>query len=680
MEPLPQKARPIQSSKGEDEDVEFLPAKDPLAASYDLDAVVRPSIFCSLCQPIQSWLQANWIVLMRTEHQTTKKSFDHYDTGLKLQESFLSGCHLCTLIWYSCHRDAIPSMKNLKVEVARGGFRYFLGLYETSCEQHLNGDRPIWLGSHVPTKESGLVCSAISTSSYATRQLSENWLRECVTSHARCRGETTQSLPGRILDVCPGGKSDEVQLINTHKLSSGLTYAALSYCWGKAPTYTLTLSSLNDFISGVTVQGFPKTIRDAIQFTRDIGIKWLWIDALCIIQDCPDDWNRESLKMCDVYQNSHLTLAALGASNNDDGLFSLRDPLMFLPCDLFRKEAGETIRAELDIIKYSASRWPLRQRRWALQERTLPTRTLNFGSSLSWNCRERSLSEYAYPILKLGLGNNLSRDFFDVMLDTQPLRISSVKHETAILGVWNTILYEYTYAKLTVQTDSLRAISGIITAVQNRTGWRNLAGLWEPFLWRELLWCRNFSSPGQPTFLKPSWSWISRCGQITPVQGWDLQSISKVEEAGGIIVADQRGEQFAEHRMALFVYCVLVVISNTNYRGRGLPMNADLVGWPWTPGSRYTSDSTTDRDIPDRFLPLAISKTRGWRKIHGLAVIPSVSCPGAFERVGYMFSEFEDLSESADHISAKSEDPLNTVSNEIFAFFEPKKRERIILV
>jgi hypothetical protein len=137
---------------------------------------------------------------------------------------------------------------------------------------------------------------------------------------------------------------------------------------------------LEEFSAGVSVQTFPKTIRDAIKFTQSIGLKWLWVDAFCIVQDNLDDWNNESSKTCDVYQNAFVTLAALGASGSNDGLFSLRDPLLYLSCDLFNTYEGKTV-----VFRHSRGNpvWPLHQRRWVIQERILPSRTLGFGPILT---------------------------------------------------------------------------------------------------------------------------------------------------------------------------------------------------------------------------------------------------------------------------------------------------------
>jgi hypothetical protein len=79
-----------------------------------------------------------------------------------------------------------------------------------------------------------------------------------------------------------------------------------------------------------------------------------------------------------------------------------------------------------------------------------------------------------------------------------------------IYGFWNMIFEKYQNTHLTVDSDRLVAISGIITAVRQSTGWDNIAGLWWPFIYRELLWKTSLIEKYvSPTGLNPTWSWIS---------------------------------------------------------------------------------------------------------------------------------------------------------------------------
>lgn len=70
----------------------------------------------------------------------------------------------------------------------------------------------------------------------------------------------------------------------------------------------------------------PQTFVDAITVAGHLGIRYLWIDSLCICQDDADDWARESARMCDIYSNAHLVIAANRSDNSAGGCFHVREP------------------------------------------------------------------------------------------------------------------------------------------------------------------------------------------------------------------------------------------------------------------------------------------------------------------------------------------------------------------
>ena len=98
----------------------------------------------------------------------------------------------------------------------------------------------------------------------------------------------------------------------------------LSHCWGTSRRLMATKETLKDLQGGVAVSSLPETFRDAIVITRRLGIRYLWIDYLCIIQDDPQDWEREASKMADVYRNSYLTISAAASADSSSGCFPAR--------------------------------------------------------------------------------------------------------------------------------------------------------------------------------------------------------------------------------------------------------------------------------------------------------------------------------------------------------------------
>jgi hypothetical protein len=100
-------------------------------------------------------------------------------------------------------------------------------------------------------------------------------------------------------------------------------YCALSHCWGPTTQLPLrtTRQNLEQHLIDIPLVQLPRTFHEAILFLHGLGIQYLWIDSLCIIQDDTDDWNTESGKMHLVYRNAALVISAAGASNSRDGLF-----------------------------------------------------------------------------------------------------------------------------------------------------------------------------------------------------------------------------------------------------------------------------------------------------------------------------------------------------------------------
>lgn len=68
----------------------------------------------------------------------------------------------------------------------------------------------------------------------------------------------------------------------------------------------------------IPLRDFPKTFSDAITVCRALRVKYLWIDCLCIVQDCQQDWETQSSKMGDIYCNALFTIIAADAAVNSE--------------------------------------------------------------------------------------------------------------------------------------------------------------------------------------------------------------------------------------------------------------------------------------------------------------------------------------------------------------------------
>ncbi|KAH8647021.1 heterokaryon incompatibility protein-domain-containing protein, partial [Tricladium varicosporioides] len=302
-------------------------------------------------------------------------------------------------------------------------------------------------------------------------------------------------------------------------------YACLSYCWGVTePPLKLSQATIDTLNAGILASTLSKTITDAIYLAHGIGLQWIWIDSLCIYQDCTDDWQQESSRMFDTYQGSFITIAALGASEASQGLYAKRDPLRYAPCPVLVKEDAHPVcifpSFSTETIGDSPYlQWPLYTRGWVLQERILPPRTVKFGTYISWECRKSDINEFSFRgVDEENREKGLCRRFYENVWKTHDSGSTLAEPQAQYLrNLWETTLQTFTMARLTVPKDRRLAASGLIEGFARRTGWANIFGMWEPFLLEELLWISNGGGGmicPEATGLMPTWSWISLTGRV----------------------------------------------------------------------------------------------------------------------------------------------------------------------
>jgi hypothetical protein len=140
--------------------------------------------------------------------------------------------------------------------------------------------------------------------------LIKDWAESCMRTHERCGPQSWHShIKGtsilRFIDV------EDMCLVDAPK---GCQFIALSYVWGTVPIFKATLQSKAQLYSkmGLSqfIDGIPTTIQDAIQVVRELGMRFLWTDAICIIQD---DWEEKKQligSMDAVYAQATLTIVA----------------------------------------------------------------------------------------------------------------------------------------------------------------------------------------------------------------------------------------------------------------------------------------------------------------------------------------------------------------------------------
>jgi hypothetical protein len=177
---------------------------------------------------------------------------------------------------------------------------------------------------------------------------------------------STSNTPARLLEI---GQNRDVRLIEVN--DTHYDYMALSYCWGKTSFKGTTRDSSKQYTAGVEITSLPPTIQHAIEMAAALGLQHVWIDALCILQDDDDDWNREAARMASIYESATLTLAASSSTSSDDGFLNLREPSRhpLLPVEI----AGSVLMpARPNLGNLVSRKW--RRRAWTMQEELLSRR------------------------------------------------------------------------------------------------------------------------------------------------------------------------------------------------------------------------------------------------------------------------------------------------------------------
>ncbi|KAK3946651.1 heterokaryon incompatibility protein-domain-containing protein [Pseudoneurospora amorphoporcata] len=342
--------------------------------------------------------------------------------------------------------------------------------------------------------------SDLETFASSSYQIAISWLESCLTNHPHCPGREETVLPRRLIYV--GNGHESIGLVENDKPALG-RYICLSHCWGARQLLMTTKSNIEDHLRGIKWENIPKTFQDAINVTRFLGIGYLWIDSLCIIQQDVDDWAEESSKMCSIYENFN-------------GGLPIRDTANFV-----RLRGSFSSAAPFDLVGYrppqtsmscrmgshphphhpDAQNPPLFSRAWVFQERILSPRVLHFNEEeLMWECRT------------------------SVLCECQPAHCDD---QSELQAQWRAMVQEYSALNLSHGTDKLPALSGLAKQLgRMRPSAKYLAGLWSDSLHFDLLWSSHYDyfvkvQRSPETWRAPSWSWAAQNSAVDFPRGTD---------------------------------------------------------------------------------------------------------------------------------------------------------------
>jgi hypothetical protein len=234
-----------------------------------------------------------------------------------------------------------------------------------------------------------------STGSEESFAFASQALDECVANHAQCNAALEPKPPTRVLDICGSEENLTVRLFESQ--NSKDRYTCLSHCWGMTQSIVTLRINIASHRKEIAWTLLPRTFQDAITFTRRLGLRYIWIDSLCIIQDDKSDRQKEVANMSSIYRNSYITIAATKSADDQGGCFSKESPLNL---DYMLSSVGQLyVREKLvhwDTLGPSEllRAYPLLTRGWVYQERLLAPRVLHFTEKeLVWECLQESSCE-----------------------------------------------------------------------------------------------------------------------------------------------------------------------------------------------------------------------------------------------------------------------------------------------
>ncbi|KAI1127227.1 HET-domain-containing protein [Nemania abortiva] len=464
--------------------------------------------------------------------------------GIDLANS-ASNCRLCSIVWEGLSTFCVRNTEEVEWFALKQDNNHLCLRYKHPAEVK------VWIGLEFYTDDAESPLSDIfnpsedfelDTACDKYLAQAKGWVRECCESHAYCKERLSTLLPTRVLDVAH--HEDFVFLCEPEETQMG-SYVALSHVWGGQVPIRTTTDTLGLFKCGIRLDSLPQTFRDAVSVTRLLECRYLWIDSLCIIQDCKEDWEWQATRMADVYGNAYVTIAAVKSANSNDGLFSKHETAALKHTVRRLDESGRdviiNVRPAIEHSPYycndphglhPGTEASLLKRAWCFQEYLLSPRVLLFTElEILWVCLTRTHCNCKQN--SQDPGNLVFEGELRIGLD-RSLRSES---PPALATAWALIVDYYALKDLTYATDKLAALAGIASLFAGKHFGRYINGLWEPSLVRDLFWAVDTPTGTQFNIVghrledssMPSWSWTSVVGPV---------SLNRAEKIEGLELVD----------------------------------------------------------------------------------------------------------------------------------------------
>ncbi|KAH6890267.1 heterokaryon incompatibility protein-domain-containing protein [Thelonectria olida] len=411
-------------------------------------------------------------------------------------------------------------------------------------------------------------------------ELIQTWLDTCAkldsdnTLHQYCPKTSKAPAPLRLLDVM---QDDTVRLVQTE--GQQVKYAILSYCWGtsQAVLDSRTVpSNLKARTSEFPLKSLPQTLQDSVKLVRRLGLGFIWIDALCIVQES-DEWLTESTRMMDYYENAYLTIIPVACSSADQGFLQNHpwwvSEIIDWPDARNFKIEFHFPRFQNTDIDTERSVWI--SRGWTFQERLLSGRVLYISKDdMKFQCRG-------------GYGDRRSGEITAQPSIVEFLPISPAhtrdsgewNNRDMIRSKWYQLVEKYAGRQLTYESDKLLALSGVMSKFRQFFGDANpyLDGFWKNDLCHGLLWKLPQSGklpPATKSACFPSWSWCSVNRPLKWADGGGSIECADLVEFRVAAAKDKRGTGPSLAQLVLRAWSFPFKVLNTE-----LPDEIDIMAW-----------------------------------------------------------------------------------------------------
>ncbi|KAK8094956.1 hypothetical protein PG997_001641 [Apiospora hydei] len=367
----------------------------------------------------------------------------------------------------------------------------------------------------------------------------QSWLDSCTKSHADCatpivRQRSGICVPSRLLDI--GSDGDPTIKLLDISSTTWLRYIALSHPWGPGPHFCTLPSNLN---------GHKQGIADAVIVTRRLGISYLWIDSICIVQGPEGDFDTEADRMEYYFGNAWCVIVASSATSQTDGFLRPRTQQR----DFVTVESHYKGRPRFHVCEFIDD-FQKDVRGWVFQERALARRSIFFSEGQTyWECGHGVRCETMTKTSNL-LASYMGDPNFPSRLADGVTRLETIRG-------YESLYSRYSRLALSRATDRPVAIRGLQRRLIRSLGVPGPFGVFDDrrsYLQHTLLWRRGrdvASLARVPGLVGrvPSWSWMAYGGGIDYL---DLPRGGGVLWKAGQVEAPWRSDEL-DSRIALDV-------------------------------------------------------------------------------------------------------------------------------